>query len=334
MTTDRLIAALGRRGGLATVTELAEATGFTTRTVRSRASRSGCWLPFPGVVGLPLVTPDRRDWIRAAALHAAGLAGSQDRGRVAVTRLSALYLLGVGGSAPTKVHLVIPQERRLRPHARLAVSRSTYLCPDDVAVHDRVPVLRGAALLRDLAAVRDLNRLRGDAIALVHRGLCTIDDIGRLLRRDRGFPGCQRLSRVADELSSAGRVDSVLELQARRRFADDGIHFDHGQVAVPSLQGDPSTRPIHLDLGILAVRFGIEVDSMAFHSSPDALRRDAGRANRVAAQLEDWRVLHLTWQDLGEGWPAFLSLTRKVISDQSRRHLGRDWPRRRDLRLA
>jgi hypothetical protein len=334
MPAHDLLRALRDHGGLATVPVLVAATGNQPRTIRRHAARLGCWQPFPSVVGLPRPTPSRRDRIHAAVLHAAGTTGEASRDLVAVTRVSALHLLGLAAAAPTRVQLVVPRERAVRPHPRLDVTRSAFLRPADVTVSSRIPLLRGGALLRDLAAVRDLERLRADAIDLLHRRWCSLEDLIDLVERDRGFRGRRRLAQVATELAAVGRVDSVLEFEARRRFSAAGIHFDRGQVVVPPAGDGRWATPIHLDLGIAAIRFGIEVDSMAFHSSPGDLRRDAARANRVAAQLDDWRVLHLTWADLQETWAAFVALTRQVIGDQARRHLGRDWPTEGDLRGA
>lgn len=332
MASHDILLALRDHGGLATVPDLVRTTQLTSRAIRRNATRTGCWHPFPSVLGLPRLSPSSRDWLLAAALHAAGGSDVERRGLVAVTRISALHLLGLSRSAPTRVQLVVPRERTVRAHPRLAVTRSALLRAEDVTATSGVPVLRGAALLRELAAVRDLSRLRADAIELLHRRWCSLDELLELVERDRGFRGRQHLAQIAEELRSAGRSDSVLELEARRRFAADGIHFDRGQVVVPPPSADSWVAPIHLDLGIATIRFGIEVDSMAFHSSPDDLRRDAARANRVAAQTDDWRVIHLTWADLHGGWREFVALTRGVIRDQARRHLGLDWPRRQDLR--
>ena len=332
MPAHDILIALRDRGGLATVPDLVRATRLTSRTIRWNATHMGCWQPFPSVLGLPRPTPSSRDWLLAAVLYAAGSSDVARRRLVAVTRVSALHVLGLSRSAPSQVQLVVPRERNVRTHPRLAVTRSALLRPAEVTATTGVPVLRGAPLLRELAAVRDLSRLRADTIELVHRRWCSLDELRELVARDRGFRGRRHLARIATELGSAGRTDSVLEFEARRRFAAVGIHFDRGQVVVPAASTGTWAPSIHLDLGIAAIRFGIEVDSMAFHSSPADLRRDASRANRVAAQSDDWRVLHLTWADLHGGWPAFVALTRQVIRDQARRHLGQDWPRAQDLR--
>ncbi len=322
---------LRSRGGLATVADLADAAGCSQRAVRRQADRQGWWCPFPDVVGLPRARPSARDHIHAAALQAAGRTGDPDRDLVAVTRLSALHLLGLGASAPTRVDLVVPAWRYVKPDPQLSVTRSSHLDAADITVRANIPYLKPAPLLRDLAAIRDVDRLRLDAIELLRRTAVTLDDVEAVLAHGSAFPGSGRLRRVVKELRSVGRVDSALEYRARQRFRAAGIEFDRGQVHVAAPIGGPSDWAMHLDLGIAAIRFGIEVDSFAHHSSPEALRRDAERANRLALLPEDWRVLHLTWWDLQDRWPAFVAMTRAVIEAQSVRHLGRPWPTSGDL---
>lgn len=331
MRPSDLLDHLRARGGLATVADLAEGAGCSPRAVRRQADRQGWWCPLPDVVGLPRARPSARDRIRAAALQAAGQTGDPGRDLVAVTRVSALYLLGLAPSSPTKVDLVVPAWRYVKPDPRLGVTRSSHLAADDITVRTHIPLVKPAPLLRDLAAIRDVDRLRLDAIDLLRCQDVNLEDVEVVLARGASFPGSGRLRRVVQELRSAGRVDSALEYRARQRFRAAGIDLDRGQVHVPAPSVGLGDWSMHLDLGIAAIRFGIEVDSFAHHSSPDALRRDAERANRLALLPEDWRVLHLTWWDLQERWPTFLAMTRAVIAAQAARHLGRSWPIATDL---
>jgi len=326
MSPTPAIDALRSRGGIATVAEVAAAAGRSTRAVRRHADQHGWWHPFPDVLGLPRTHASNRDWIHAAVLHATGRTGDPDRDLVAVTRLSALHLSGVVDATPTRVDLVVPAWRYVRPHPRLTVTRSSHVSSAEVMVHRQIPIVRPPALLRDLAAIRSADRLRSDTIELVRRGALRLDELTMMLSRSSSFPGRARLRQVAAELQSSGRVDSALEYEARRRFSRAGIRFDRGQVRVPVPALPSGDQALHLDLGIASLRFGIEVDSVAFHSSSDAVRRDAERANRLALLCDDWRVLHLTWWDLRERWPEFVAMTRAVIAAQAQRHLGIAWP--------
>ena len=332
MANDQPIAALAAAGGIARVDELAVATGLSHRTVRSHARRSGWWCPYPSVVALPgLEATGAEGWARAAVLHAHGRTGHLDRDIAALTRRSALHHLGVTRSAPTRVEVVVPVARCLADQPRLALSRSSHLRPEELTRVRGVDVVVGEALIRDLAAVRDPSRLRADAISLQHAGHLDVGALRGMYERCGRFPGRGSVARVLRDLEAAGRVDSPLELDVRARFARAGVPLDRGQVAVAV--DDAVPWPLHLDLGIAVIRFGIEVDSMAHHSAPEDLRRDAERRNRIALVTDDWRILHVTYADLSEErWQAMVERARTVITVQSRRYLGVPWPRPSDLR--
>ena len=355
MANDDVLTALASQGGIARVDLLARLSGRSARTVRAVAKRSRCWLPYPSVVGLPGIEMVGSDaWARAAVLHARGTTGVLERDVAALTRRSALHHLDVARSAPTRVEVVIPRGRSLTQQPRLAILRSGHLRMAEITRVRGVEVVTGGGLLRDLAAVRSLEKLRADAILLQHAGHLDVAELRSVYERCTCFQGRGAVGRVLTDLEAAGRVDSPLEFEFRVRFERDGIALDRGQVEVPSpvRSGPPTSaaslasshslagsgvkaegRTLHLDLGIAAVRFGIEVDSMAHHSAPDDLRRDAERRNRIAEVADDWRILYVTYADLhAEHWPRVVQRVRMVITTQSLRYLGVPWPRVTDLR--
>lgn len=342
MTNDDVAKALTDAGGIARVDELARITGRSTRAVRSLARRSRWWCPYPSVIGLPGIEMVGGDaWARAAVLHARGTTGSPGGNVAALTRRSALHHLGVARSSPTRVEVVIPATRYLVAQPRLAILRSSHLRPSEIIRVRGVQVLGGAALVRDLAAVRDVHRLRADAIALQHAGHLEVAELRHMYERCVSFRGRGAVRRVLADLEAAGRVDSPLEHEFRARLAREAILLDRGQVEVPALApassstgpaGEFGGAPLHLDLGIAVIRFGIEVDSMAHHSAPEDLRRDAERRNRIAEIADDWRILYVTYSDLEEHrWVLLVERVRKVITTQALRYLGLPWPRVTDL---
>lgn len=349
MSIHDVTAALTAEGGIARIDRLAARTGRSPRAVRAIARRHGWWCPYPTVVGLPGIEltgsgtkgGTSHAWARAAVLHAQGSTGATERDLAALTRRTALHHLGVARSAPSRVEVVIPASRYLAPPPRLRVVRSNHVRPSELRTVDGVEVVGGPALVRDLAAVRDVDTLRADAISLRHAGHLDVGELRRVYERCVPFPGRGSVRRVLEDLEAAGRVDSVLEHDFRAAFAREGIEFDRGQVAVPVastgvlLPADQGlgALPLHLDLGIAAVRFGIEVDSIAHHSSPEDLQRDAERRNRIAEVADDWRILHATHADLaGARWERLVVRVRSVISAQAQRYLGVPWPRAIDLR--
>lgn len=323
MGWDEVIRWMTARGGVARLESIAELARCQTRTVRQRAARQGWWWPFPRVVALPGIDDGPRTWALAAIAHTGGTTLGTTRGvtddagtaLAALCGASALQLLGVARAAPTRVAVAVPATRWLAPQPRLRIVRTTAVTTAHVTQHAGVPVLRGAALLRQLSGERNVDRLRADAIDLQRVGYLDIDELGQLLACEPRFPGRRAVATVWRELGGVGRVDSSLEFAARRRFRQAGIEFDRGQVAVPTR----APWPLHVDLGRAALRFGIEVDSLAFHSDRVALERDAARANAIAMADDGWRVLHMTWRDLGEGWTSFLALVQQVLADQASR---------------
>lgn len=326
MGWPQLIAMSVAAGGPINVRRAAAQCGLSVRAARARARREGWWQPFPSVIAAPGTPRLDRAWARAAVLYAAGGDAGASAGLAALTRHSALAELRIQRSSPTRVEVAIPAGRSVRPRDRLLVVRSRLLTPRDVVVHDGVAVVSGPALLRDLAAVRDRNGLRRAAIDLAHAGFVDLQALPAYLAAHPNFPGRLILRQVAADLLGAGRTDSPLEFEVRERLAAEGILLDRGQVPVPGPFG------LHLDLGILAVRFGIELQGFGFHARRQDLDRDAQRTNAIAMLDEDWRVLHATWAVLTDGWEPFVEQVRSAIASQSRRHLGIAWPTTAHLR--
>jgi len=327
MAWSELIAMSVAAGGPIDVRRAAPACGLTARAVRDRARREAWWRPFRHIVAAPGTAIDGTAWAGAAALHARGHSGDPARDVAAITRNSALAVLGIQRSYPTRAEVTIRSERVLAPHPRLLVVRSSLLTPADVRQVDGGPaVVVGPALLRDLAAVRDRAGLRRAAIDLAHAGYVDLDSLPAFLAAHPTFPGRPVLRQVAADLLGAGRTDSPFELEVRERLADDGIPLDRGQVPLPGPER------LHLDLGILAIRFGIELHGFGYHADRQDLDRDAARANAVALLDDGWKVLHATWSVLSEGWDAFSAQVRQAITSQAQRHLGASWPTAAHLR--
>jgi hypothetical protein len=316
----------GRRaGGVIRLADAARRHGLVLSTVQARARAEGWWRPFPGVVGLPGVDQDAKAWSRAACLH---VSDGREDALLALTRYSAMHLYGLVRTAPTRTQVVVPASRGVDSTPRLQVIRSRDLQRDDVVRRDGKPVATGARLVRDLAPVVEIDHLRDAVIDLVQRRITSIDEIRAQLPRWPRFPGRSRVRTVLDQLVGAGRTDAGLEYRIRAGLTGDGIPLDQGQVAVAL--GDGAT--IHLDLGIAAIRFGIEADSMLAHSERRQLIGDVQRWNGLARLDDDWRVLRCTWDVLGAGWSAFVAEVREVVAAQARRHLGVPWPRPEDIR--
>lgn len=326
MGWNEVYAASIAAGGPILVREVARIAAVQERAIRGRAQREGWWHPYPSVVAVPGTPRDGRARALAAALHARGRTGDPGRDVAAVTRDSALAVLGILRTYPTMTTVVVPSARSLAPRARLDVVRSAWLRPDDVTEHQGVPVVTGTALVRHLAPVRDRSALRRVLIDLAHGGFVHLASVANDLDEMSRFPGAPTARGAIADLLSAGRTDSPLELDVRDGLHREHIPLDRGQVHVPGTR-------IHLDLGIAAIRFGIEADSFGHHGSRAELDRDARRVNAVAATGQGWEVLHATWSTLEPArWSRFVRQVRDVITEQSLRHLAWACPGRRRMR--
>lgn len=323
-------------GGVVSLRATADAADLAPSVVRRRAKQEGWWWPFHDVVATPGTRVDGRARAQAATLYTRGTTNDPERNVVGATRWTAAYLLGVHLTPPTRPQILIHSSRVLahagqeaavkaRPDRfRVEVRRSRGLSAEHVAVVQHVPTVVGTRFVRDLAAVSDRARLRAVVIDLAKKGGLCLDELSDRVDAWRRFPGRPVVRQVLDDLGAAGRTDSPLEYVARGRFEDAGIALDVGQVPVPIANGST----LHCDLGILAIRFAIEVDSMGFHSDRVDLTNDATRTNAIMAVEDRWRVMRLTW-DLLEPrrWDDLVTQVRQVIATQSRLHLGIDWPR-------
>jgi hypothetical protein len=309
-------------GGIIHLRDAVTLASTTPSSVTRRARADGWARPFPGVLAVPGVelTPALR--VRAAILSYGSLDADADADvgpRVAATRDTALAVYGIQRSFPTQVQLAVDAARRLAARAGVQQILSRGLSEPQLVQRDGITVVRPATLLRQLAPVRGDDALREAAIALLAAREVELGEVAAELEHHTTFVGRPRLRAVLSELEAAGRTDSGLELRVRTELLAAGIPLDRGQVHVPGTR-------LHLDLGIAAIRFGIEVDSFAFHASPRALDRDAARRNLIARIAPEWAVLHVTWAMVTRGWPAFLGQVRDVVRAQSRRHLEVDGP--------
>ena len=317
------------RGGPVHVGVGARLLEIPERRIR-RATHGAGWRRAHHDVVVPPGTP-MSPWGRAAAAIAQ-LQGPDPAAPAvcALARWSGAELLGVGPGAPSRVQVLVPAARRPRPDAALTVLRARGFTAADVSDHRGLPVACASWLVRSAAAVASVPLLTDLVIDLRQRGHL---DLARLRTQHDGwerYPGRGRVEEVLTRLEEAGRTDAGLELRTRRGLTGAGVPLDRGQV--PVVCGDGGT--VHLDLGIAVIRFGIDLDSMLAHSSREQLRADVARSNALASVTDDWRVVRGTWEDLDHGWPEFLDLVRRVVSEQSQRYLGRPWPLPGDLRRA
>jgi hypothetical protein len=183
------------------------------------------------------------------------------------------------------------------PEAGVRFRQTTKLIPSDRTTRpDGIIVASGARLAFDLAA--DLNRL--DHISAVNQLLdrrdVTADQLRAIGARlvHPGRRGSRRFAHTLAALSSNGGAaqDSDAEVRLLDALRDRGVPVEP-QVPVATRLG-----VLHLDLGVPAARWGVEVDVHPEHRSLEGQRNDADR--RSAMNAADWHVESVTELHLEE----------------------------------
>lgn len=178
----------------------------------------------------------------------------------------------------------------------VVVHRTTTLGPGDIAVRpDGIRLLKPSRLVPDLARFLDDLDLESSIEQLLDRRSTSIPALCASARRLRapGRDGTVRLSRVLEARPAWLKPkDSHLEVRVLRALADRGVHL------VPQFVldvGDDDV-PIHLDGADPELRFGLEIDHVAWHGGRVEAQRDKRRDRR--AHLVGWFVTRVTDEDL------------------------------------
>jgi very-short-patch-repair endonuclease len=159
--------------------------------------------------------------------------------------------------------------------------------PDEVTVHDAIPITTPARTLYDLAATvreRELERALAEAFAL---GLIRRPQLLVLLDRHTRRPGANRLRDLLDGDSRAALTRSEAEERFLALTRKAGLHDPDANATVAGIEVDFVWRP---------ERLVVEIDGHAFHSSDQRFENDRRRdAVLVAAGL---RVMRVTWRQI------------------------------------
>lgn len=272
--------ALGARQYGAVSLEQAVELGVSPVTLRRRATAEGWQRPFPGIF-LLAGSADSALRTHSAAMLAVG-------GAVALARESAAWLSGASDPAPHHVELIIPATRRAPMLSGVKVIRSRTIDHTQVEAVRGLPVTTMARTIVDLAAVHDIDALRGLLIKARQRRKVGLDEVLLLLDRLGSAPGASRLRHVLGQLD-VEVVDSVLERLVRQLLRR------HGLVPYPApypLILDDG-RTVHLDIAFPEYLIWIEVDGFSGHSKPEQLDVSDRRQNAICAL--GWSPIRVTW---------------------------------------
>jgi hypothetical protein len=255
------------------------------------AARKGHW-----------IRTGRLQWIQPGVLRLLGspsswhqqLAAAQLGADGVVSHRAAAHLWGLlRGEGAVEVSVGPRRQPRLRAPA--LVHRIKDLHPELAVRRTGLRLTDPRRTLVDLGLVVPA-RVVGDALS---RGLTTklvtLDDV-RWLREALGRQGRNGTGIIGELLDrrapTAGREESLLE----HRFVD---LVTRAGLEIPTLQHEiwhDGRFVARVDAAYLDVRLAIELDGYETRESPEALRRELSRQNRVLGA--GWALLRFTWADV------------------------------------
>jgi hypothetical protein len=267
------------------------------------------WLeePYPGVLVIVGSRPDWRQRVKAATLAEGGHAVASHR---AAARLHGLD----GFDRCDVVELSVTSGHRWRRRGGVVAHHVAELDPADLVAVDGIASTGLARTLADLGSVVDPLTVRRALTDARRRGTSlrwcqlTAERLHRPGQRGTGV-----LLRQLASIPWEGRVpDSWFEELLALCLDDPAIPAIVPQYAICDHDGRVVAK---VDLGIPAVRLGLEAHSRRFHFGPDAEPLDEQRD--LAAAACGWELLYLGWYAARR--PAeVLAIVKRVIAARRR----------------
>jgi len=211
-----------------------------------------------------------------------------------VSHRSAAWVWGILPQPPPVPELSVPRNgRQVHSTTNLTIHRSGDLLLSKAVNRSSVLVTNPLRTLVDIAGVVAPPVLTKAVDAAAATQLVTIDglvaEIERLARPGRAGVGPLRRHLLERGFTGAP-APSVLEAHARRLIVRSGLPLPEVEVCV----GDDGE--YRLDIAWRPIRYAVEVDGYAWHSTPEHLRRDLRRRNDL--ERLGWTLQVFTWHDV------------------------------------
>lgn len=263
--------------------EQAISAGLSRCVIRRRV-RLGEWRYLGSDTYLIYGTLSATVYLRAAVLALPAVVSHQSAAR-----------LHVLGCEPFRGAVVTVPSRRTYRFNGVQVHQSTDLHRRYVTRIAGFPITNPVRTMFDLASVTEIDELRGIAQKALAARRVTFEGLAEILEElgRRGRPGTTRFRELLEDVTPGyAAPESVME---ERMLA----LLDEGGLPMPTLQMPlPWRSPTkgRVDFAYEADRVIIECDGRRWHTTMEAFESDRRRDN--LAQLNGWRVLRFTWNDL------------------------------------
>jgi very-short-patch-repair endonuclease len=254
--------------------------GLTVRQIERQVGKGELLVPYRGIYVPASVGPSHAGDVMAACLYTGGHA----------SRACAASLWELRGFDAEVVEVTTPYRSAFRT-AGLVVHRSRRVDPRDVCTKQNIPITTVAATLVDIAGSHPelAEGALSDAIVRARTRRYRIENA--LARAGtRGCPGAILMRKLLAGLDVP--TESALEDAFRDFIRRFGLPEPRRQIPIGGGR-------FRLDFGWPAIRFAVETDGGAFHSSPAERRHD--RAKMAQARKEGWMVRRVYWHDIHEG---------------------------------
>ena len=273
-----------------------ELLGLARGSIEGRLRRGQLHLVHHGIyaVGHGLISKEGR-WMAAVLACGDG---------AALSHRAAGWLLGIlplGDGLPE-----VTRPKGWRPQPGIVQHRSP-LSPDEVEIVSGIPVTGLSRTLLDLAAVLPRERLEQAMNEAEVRGLTDRVSVPALLVRYPRRPGTVALRAILDD---AGKARGVTRRELERRFAAVLASTD---LPRPHRNADVAVAGRFFEVDCLwrAQRLIVELDGGFVHGTWRTSERDRERDRLLIA--DGWRVVRITWRQLGDDAPAVVADLRRLL---------------------
>ncbi|MEZ5206254.1 MAG: hypothetical protein R2690_04565 [Acidimicrobiales bacterium] len=225
---------------------------------------------------------------------------------------SAAALHGIGGYRPGRPELTVGRTRDGR-FVGAQVHWSTDLDRVNPQRVDQIPTTPVARTILDLGAVSSRQRVHRAIDDALLRGLTSWPELLAVYEthRRQGRRGAGTLRAIlAERFGDADGAESALELDLQRLLRHHGLDGFSTQVDIYDEDGFV----MRADVAWTEEHTVVEADSLAFHLTPEAFRKD--RRCRARARAAGWFLYEATAIDIRVEPAPMIDVVRGVLTDR------------------